>query len=267
MGLPSTLPAKNGFGNYMSPEMQRRYPGIQFSQFMGAEMLVKKYGLTRAQLDQFSLLSHQRAMAATKAGLFQQEIVPIEIEMPDGTKQMHVMDEGIRPDATLEGISSVKLLQEGGALTAASASQICDGASGVMVVSERGLKTLGVQPLARVHHMSLMGHDPVIMLEAPLPATMRALKKAGMTIDDIDLFEVNEAFAAVVLKWLRDTGADWGKTNVNGGAMALGHPIGATGSMLIGTVLDELERRDLTTGLVTMCTGGGMGTATIIERI
>jgi acetyl-CoA C-acetyltransferase len=267
MGLPSSLPAKNGFGNYMSPEMQRRYPGIQFSQFMGAEMLVKKYGLTRAQLDQFSLLSHQRAMAATKAGLFQQEIVPIEIEMPDGTKQMHVMDEGIRPDATLEGISSVKLLQEGGALTAASASQICDGASGVMVVSERGLKTLGVQPLARVHHMSLMGHDPVIMLEAPLPATMRALKKAGMSINDIDLFEVNEAFASVPVSWLQFTGADPDRLNVNGGAIALGHPLGGSGTKLMTTLLHALKQRNKRWGLQTMCEGGGMANVTIVERL
>jgi len=267
MGLPSTLPAKNGFGNYMSPEMQRRYPGIQFSQFMGAEMLVKKYGLTRAQLDQFSLLSHQRAMAATKAGLFQQEIVPIEIEMPDGTKQMHVMDEGIRPDATLEGISSVKLLQEGGALTAASASQICDGASGVMVVSERGLKTLGVQPLARVHHMSLMGHDPVIMLEAPLPATMRALKKAGMSINDIDLFEVNEAFASVPVSWLQYTGADPERLNVNGGAIALGHPLGGSGTKLMTTLIHALKQRNKRWGLQTMCEGGGMANVTIVERL
>ena len=267
MGLPSTLPAKNGFGSYMSPEMQRRYPGIQFSQFMGAEMLVKKYGLTRAQLDQFALLSHQRAMAATKAGLFQQEIVPIEIEMPDGTKQMHVMDEGIRPDATLEGISSVKLLQEGGALTAASASQICDGASGVMVVSERGLKTLGVQPLARVHHMSLMGHDPVIMLEAPLPATMRALKKAGMKIDDIDLFEVNEAFASVPMAWLKSTGADPARLNVNGGAIALGHPLGGSGTKLMTTLVHALQQRGKRYGLQTMCEGGGMANVTIVERL
>ena len=267
MGLPSTLPAKNGFGSYMSPEMQRRYPGIQFSQFMGAEMLVKKYGLTRAQLDQFALLSHQRAMAATKAGLFQQEIVPIEIEMPDGTKQMHVMDEGIRPDATLEGISSVKLLQEGGALTAASASQICDGASGVMVVSERGLKTLGVQPLARVHHMSLMGHDPVIMLEAPLPATMRALKKAGMSINDIDLFEVNEAFASVPVSWLQFTGADPDRLNVNGGAIALGHPLGGSGTKLMTTLLHALKQRNKRWGLQTMCEGGGMANVTIVERL
>ena len=267
MGLPSTLPAKNGFGSYMSPEMQRRYPGIQFSQFMGAEMLVKKYGLTRAQLDQFALLSHQRAMAATKAGLFQQEVVPIEIEMPDGTKQMHVMDEGIRPDATLEGISSVKLLQEGGALTAASASQICDGASGVMVVSERGLKTLGVQPLARVHHMSLMGHDPVIMLEAPLPATMRALKKAGMSINDIDLFEVNEAFASVPVSWLQFTGADPDRLNVNGGAIALGHPLGGSGTKLMTTLLHALKQRNKRWGLQTMCEGGGMANVTIVERL
>jgi acetyl-CoA C-acetyltransferase len=247
--------------------MEKRYPGIQFSQFMGAEMLVKKYGLNREQLDQFALLSHQRAMAATQSGAFKQEIVPIEIEMPDGTKQMHVMDEGIRPDATIEGIRSVKLLQEGGALTAASASQICDGASGVMVVNERGLKALGVQPLARVHHMSLMGHDPVIMLEAPLPATMRALKKAGMSINDIDLFEVNEAFASVPVSWLQFTGADPERLNVNGGAIALGHPLGGSGTKLMTTLIHALKQRNKRWGLQTMCEGGGMANVTIVERL
>ena len=267
MGLPATLPFRNGFGTYMSPEMQRRYPGIQFSQFMGAEMLVKKYGLNREQLDQFALLSHQRALAATQSGAFKQEIVPVEIEMPDGTKQMHVMDEGIRPDATIDGIRSVKLLQEGGALTAASASQICDGASGVMVVNERGLKALGVQPLARVHHMSLMGHDPVIMLEAPLPATMRALKKAGMSIGDIDLFEVNEAFASVPVSWLQFTGADPDRLNVNGGAIALGHPLGGSGTKLMTTLIHALKQRNKRWGLQTMCEGGGMANVTIVERL
>ena len=195
----------------------------------------------------------------------------VQILQAAGCEEFHtvnvLMDEGIRPDATLEGISSVKLLQEGGALTAASASQICDGASGVMVVSERGLKTLGVQPLARVHHMSLMGHDPVIMLEAPLPATMRALKKAGMSINDIDLFEVNEAFASVPVSWLQFTGADPDRLNVNGGAIALGHPLGGSGTKLMTTLLHALKQRNKRWGLQTMCEGGGMANVTIVERL
>jgi acetyl-CoA C-acetyltransferase len=167
----------------------------------------------------------------------------------------------------LEGIAGVKLLREGGRITAANASQICDGASGVMVVSERGLKQLGVAPLARIHHMSVLGGDPVIMLEAPLPATTRALAKAGMSIDDIDLFEVNEAFASVPLAWLKHTGADPERMNVNGGAIALGHPLGSSGTKLMTTLVNALRARGKRYGLQTMCEGGGMANVTIIERL
>ena len=273
MGMPSTLPAKNGLGFYVSPNMQARYPGVQFSQFIGAEMLVKKYGLTRDELDAFALQSHQRAIAATRGGAFTQEIVPVAVRMNDGTEtgELHTADEGIRYDASIESIASVKLLQEGGALTAASASQICDGSAGLMVVNERGLKALGVAPLARVHHMSVLGHDPVIMLEAPIPATERALKRAGMKIDDIDLFEVNEAFASVVLAWKAEMGLDDetfdAKVNVNGGAIALGHPLGASGTKLLATLVNELERTGGRYGLQTMCEGGGLANAAIIERL
>ena len=170
-------------------------------------------------------------------------------------------------DATLEGIAGVKLLREGGRITAASASQICDGASGVLVTNERGLKTLGVTPLARIHHMTVIGGDPVIMLEAPLPATHHALKKAGMTIDDIDLFEVNEAFASVPVAWLKDTGADPARLNVNGGAIALGHPLGASGTRLMTTLVHALHARGKRYGLQTMCEGGGQANVTIVERL
>jgi acetyl-CoA C-acetyltransferase len=156
---------------------------------------------------------------------------------------------------------------DGGRLTAASASQICDGASGVMVVNEKGLKSLGVKPMARIHHMTMIGHDPVIMLEAPLPATHRALKKAGMNIDEIDLFEVNEAFASVPTAWLKDTGADPAKLNVNGGAIALGHPLGGSGTKLMTTLLYALQQRNRRYGLQTMCEGGGMANVTIVERL
>ncbi len=205
IGMPISLPAKNNFGFYVSPAMQKRYPGVQFSQFTGAEMLVKKYGLSKDMLDEFAFHSHQNAIAASRSGAFTQEIVPVAVRMNDGTEtgEQHTVDEGIRFEASLEGMRGVKLLQEGGALTAASSSQICDGAAGLMVVNERGLKALGVQPLARIHHMSVLGADPVIMLEAPLPATHRALKRAGMSINDIDLFEVNEAFASVPVSWLQ----------------------------------------------------------------
>ena len=268
MGTPGILAAKAGLGSYMSPAMQKRYPNIQFSQFTGAEMISKKYGLDREALDRYALQSHQRAIAAAQSGQFDDEIVPVAMRLSDGSGEgMHVRDEGIRFDATMESIGSVKLLAEGGTITAASASQICDGAAGLMVVNERGLKTLGVKPLARIHHMSLLGHDPVIMLEAPVPATERALKKAGMKIDDIDLFEVNEAFAPVPLAWLKTLGADPSRLNVNGGAIALGHPLGGSGAKLMTTLVHALQKRGKRFGLQTMCEGGGMANVTIVERL
>jgi acetyl-CoA C-acetyltransferase len=268
MGTPGILAAKAGLGSYMSPAIQKRYPNIQFSQFTGAEMMSKKYGLNREALDRYALQSHHRAIAAAQTGQFDNEIVPVAVRLSDGSGEgMHVRDEGIRFDATFESISSVKLLAEGGTISAASASQICDGAAGLMVVNERGLKTLGVKPLARIHHMSLLGHDPVIMLEAPVPATERALKKAGMKIDDIDLFEVNEAFAPVPLAWLKTLGADPARLNVNGGAIALGHPLGGSGAKLMTTLVHALQKRGKRYGLQTMCEGGGLANVTIIERL
>jgi acetyl-CoA C-acetyltransferase len=269
MGLPSTLPLKNGMGFYVSPEMQKRYPNVQFSQFTGAEMIAQKYNLSKDQLDEYGFRSHQRAIAATKEGLFKDEIVPIEVRLADGTGsgEMHTVDEGIRFEASLEGIRGVKLIQEGGRLTAATASQICDGATGVLIVNEKGLKALGLQPLARIHHMTVIGHDPVIMLEAPIPATQQALKKAGMKIDDIDLFEVNEAFASVPMAWLQATGADPDRLNVNGGAIALGHPLGASGTKLMTTLVHALKQRNKRYGLQTMCEGGGLANVTIVERL
>ncbi|AAK22764.1 acetyl-CoA C-acetyltransferase [Caulobacter vibrioides] len=267
MGLSSALPYKNGFGTYKSPRMEERYPGIQFSQFAGAEMLAKKYDLSREQLDAFALASHQRAMAATKGGKFAAEIVPIKVTLPDGSVETHDADEGIRWDATMESIGGVKLLSEDGRLTAATSSQICDGAAGVMIVNERGLKALGVAPLARIHHMTVIGHDPVIMLEAPIPATQKALERAGMKIDDIDLYEVNEAFASVPTAWLQVTGGDPDKLNVNGGAIALGHPLGGSGAKLMTTLVHALKDRGARYGLQTMCEGGGLANVTIVERL
>ncbi|MEI2736907.1 MAG: acetyl-CoA C-acetyltransferase [Rhodoblastus sp.] len=266
MGLPAALPAKHGFGNYKSPNMEARYPGVQFSQFPGAEAVAKKYGLTRDELDLFGFESHQKAARATRAGEFDSEIVPVEVTV-EGEKQIHKVDEGIRFEATLEGIKGVKLLAEGGMITAATSSQICDGASGVMVVNEKGLKALGVKPLARIHHMYVMGHDPVIMLEAPVPATNKALERAGMKIDDIDLFEVNEAFAPIPLAWLKGTKADPARLNVNGGAIALGHPLGGSGTKLMTTLLYALQSRGKRYGLQTMCEGGGLANVTIVERL
>jgi len=269
MFSPSALPAKNGMGRYMSPLMQQRYPGVEFSQFTGAEQIARNYGLTKEQLDRYAFESHQRAIAATRAGHFTNEILPVAVRGADGAThaEPHTVDEGIRFDVSLEGIAGVKLIAEGGSVSAASASQIADGASGVMVVNERGLKALGVKPLARIHHMTMIGHDPVIMLEAPIPATHRALKKAGLTVGDIDLFEVNEAFAPVPLAWLQSTGADPARLNVHGGAIALGHPLGASGTKLMTTLVHALHTRGGRYGLQTMCEGGGMANVTIIERL
>ena len=267
MGLSAALPAQNGFGNPMSPAQQKRYPNIQFSQFMGAEMMAEKYGLTKDDLDTFGFASHQKAIAATQGGAFKTEILPIPIKDAEGADAVHATDEGIRHDVSLDGMRAVKLLREGGRITAATSSQICDGASGVMVVSEAGLKQLGVEPLARIHHLTVIGGDPVIMLETPLPATLLALKKAGMSIDDIDLYEVNEAFASVPVAWLQKTGADPDKLNVNGGAIALGHPLGASGTKLMTTLVHALRARGKKWGLQTMCEGGGLANVTIVEAL
>ena len=267
LGMSVMLPAQAGLGVPKSSRMEERYPNIQFSQFMGAEMVAKKYGLTKEQLDEFGYLSHQRAIAATQGGAFKNEILAIDGLDKEGNTVRHDSDEGIRFDVSLDGMRGVKLLQEGGSITAATSSQICDGASGVMVVSERALKEHGLTALARIHHLSVIGHDPVIMLEAPIPATERALKRAGMSIDDIDLFEVNEAFASVPVAFLQKLGADPERLNVNGGAIALGHPLGASGTKLMTTLLHALKARGKRYGLQTMCEGGGLANVTIVERL
>jgi len=263
----TVFPAQHGMGTYMSPAMSERYPGVEFSQFTGAEMMARKYDLSRDELDAYSFESHRKAIAATQAGSFDDEIVPVEVTLADGTTTAHAIDEGIRFDATLDAIRSVKLIHPEGRVTAASSSQICDGASAVLIANERGLETLGAQPLARIAHMSVLGHDPVIMLEAPIPATQRALAKSGLSADDVDVFEVNEAFAPVPLAWLRTTGADPAKLNVHGGAIALGHPLGSSGTKLMTTLLHALQRRGGRYGLQTMCEGGGLANVTIVERL
>jgi acetyl-CoA C-acetyltransferase len=262
MGSTSMLFKKEGLGTYKSPRLEEAYPGIMFSQFMGAEMLVKKHGFSREDLDRFALESHQKAIAASQAGAFANEIIGIEIDTPEGSS-----DEGIRTDATFESLSGVKLLQEGGSITAANASQICDGSSAVLIVSERALKEHGLTPRARIVNLTVTAGDPIIMLEEPLFATDRAFARSGMKIEDIDLYEVNEAFAPVPLAWLKHVGADRSKINVNGGAIALGHPLGASGTKLMATLLNALEARGGKYGLQTMCEGGGQANVTIIERV
>ncbi|KTT98436.1 acetyl-CoA C-acetyltransferase [Sphingomonas sanguinis] len=246
----------------VSPSIAERFGVKEFSQFAGAEMLARKHGFDRETLDRFALESHRRAAAATDAGAFANEIVPVLV---DG--EPHVRDEGIRYDATLESIGSVKLLQEGGMISAANASQICDGASGVLVVSERALKAHGLTPIARIVDMTVTAGDPIIMLEEPLFATDKALKKSGLSIGDIDLYEVNEAFAPVPLAWLKHVGGDPARLNVNGGAIALGHPLGASGTKLMATLVHALRARGKRYGLQTMCEGGGIANVTIIEAL
>ncbi len=248
-------------------KITERYPGVQFNQFTGAEMLVEKYELTSQELNEFALASHMKAKQAIEEGRFEREIVPIEIELEDGSLSMHTQDEGVRLDATIDAISGLQPMAEGGVLTAANASQICDGASAVMIANGETCKRLGLRPLARITAMSVIGSDPVIMLEGPIPATKKVLEKAGLSIGDIDLFEVNEAFGSVPLAWAKGVGADLARLNVNGGAQALGHPLGGTGAKLMTTLVHELHRSGKRYGLLAICEGGGTANGTIVERV
>ena len=244
--------------------IKERFGISGFSQFGGAEMIAKKWGFTRDMTDAFGLESQQRAQRATKAGAFEAELLPLNIQTPDGPA-VHTVDEGIRWDVSAEGMAGVKLLMEGGILTAATSSQVTDGASAVMIASAQAVKDHNLTPLARIVNMTVTGGDPVTMLEEPLFATDRALARAGMKIGDIDLYEVNEAFAPVPMAWLRHVGADPEKLNVNGGAIALGHPLGASGTKLMATLIYALKARGKKYGLQTMCEGGGMANVTILE--
>jgi acetyl-CoA C-acetyltransferase len=237
---------------------RKRYGTQEVSQFRGAEMIAEKWGISRDDMEQFALESHQRAVTAIDQGRFEREVLPYR----DVTN-----DEGPRRDTSLERMATLPPLTEGGRLTAAVSSQISDAAAALLIVSERGLAEHGLTPRARIHHLSVRGADPVYMLSAPIPATAYALERTGMSLDDIDLVEINEAFASVVLAWEKETGADLGKVNVNGGAIALGHPLGATGARLMTTLLHELERTGGRWGLQTMCEGGGQANVTILERL
>lgn len=248
-------------------KIAERYPGVQFNQFAGAEMLARKYELTTDELNAFALDSHVKARRAVEERRFEQEIVPINVELEDGSPAVHDQDEGIRMNATLDAIAGLQPLQEDGLLSAANASQICDGAAAVMIANGATCKRLGLKPLARIVAMSVIGSDPVIMLEGPIPATRKVLEKAGLTMQDIDLFEVNEAFGSVPLSWAKALGADLAKLNVNGGAQALGHPLGGTGAKLMTTLVHELHRSNKRYGLLAICEGGGTANGTIVERV
>lgn len=268
MGSAITLAKAGGIGaNPFSEAIQKRYGVDSFNQFVGAQMIADKYGFNREEHDRFALSSHQKAAAAIQSGAFAREILPLSVTNADGEPTTHDRDEGVRADATLESIGSVKLLAEGGTLSAATASQICDGASGVLVASEAAVKAHGLNPIARIVNLAVTAGDPVIMLEEPIPATRRVLQRAGLSLNDIDLFEVNEAFASIPMAWAKALDADPAKLNVHGGAIALGHPLGATGTKLMATLIHALRARGQRYGLQTMCEGGGIANATIVEAL
>lgn len=268
MGTPVILPMQAGIGTGpWSKAILDRYGVSEFSQFTGAEMIAERYGMSREELDTFALGSHRKAEAAIAADAFADEIVPLEVTDADGNRHLHTRDEGVRAGATIEGLAGLKTLKPDGVITAGNASQICDGASGALIVSERALKEHGLTPLARIDNLTVTAGDPVIMLMEPIPATRRALERAGRAIGDIDLYEVNEAFAPVPLAWLRELEADPERLNVNGGAIALGHPLGASGTKLMATLVHALKARGKRFGLQTMCEGGGIANVTIIESL
>jgi acetyl-CoA acyltransferase len=248
-------------GMAFSPQLLERYNLVP--QGISAEMIADKWEIPRSELDEIGLRSHQLAHKATEEGRFEREIVPFSVN-----GDTFVSDQGIRPDTSLEALSQLKpAFKEDGKITAGNSSQVSDGAAAVLLMTREKAKALGLTPRARIVDQTTVGVDPVIMLTGPIPATRRLLERNGMGIDDIDLIEINEAFASVVAAWRREVEPDWDRVNVNGGAIALGHPLGSTGARLITTLLHELERSDKELGLVTMCCGGGLGTGTIIQRI
>ncbi len=258
----SFLPGSQPFG----PKMLERYPGL-VPQGISAELIAEKWNISREDNDRFSVESHKRAATATAEGRFDREIVPIEIDGENGTETMRT-DEGIRPDSSMETLAKLKpAFKEDGVVTAANSSQITDGSAAMLVMSEEKAKELGLTPRARFHAFALAGVDPVMMLTGPIPATTKVLERAGMTLDQMDIIEINEAFAPVVLSWEKELHPDMSKVNPNGGAIAIGHPLGASGARLMATLLNELERTGGRWGLQTMCEGGGMANATIIERL
>jgi acetyl-CoA acyltransferase len=248
-------------GSPWPPAMLERYNLVP--QGISAEMIADKWEIPRSEMDELAVRSHQRAARATEEGRFERETIPFRVN-----GDTYVADQGIRPDSNLEALAALKpAFKPDGKVTAGNASQISDGAAAVLLMSADKARELGLTARARIVDQTTVGVDPVMMLTGPIPATRKLLERTGMTMADIDLFEVNEAFAPVVLAWQRELAPDMDRVNVNGGAMALGHPLGSTGARLLTTLLHELERSDSETGLVTMCCGGGLGTGTIIQRV
>jgi acetyl-CoA acyltransferase len=275
--VPMGATLQSGFGMPMGATMLSMYAeknlygkGGIVPQGISAEIIAEKWGLSREELDEFSAQSHQRAARATEEGRFENEIIPIEIRGADGegTGEMMTRDEGIRPDSSPESLANLKpAFDPNGVITAGNSSQITDGASAALIMERETAESLGLRPRARFHTFALAGVDPVIMLSAPIPATTAVLDKAGLKMDEIDVVEINEAFAPVVLAWAKEHNPDMDRVNPNGGAIAIGHPLGASGTRLLATLVNELERTGGRYGLQTMCEGGGMANATIIERL
>ena len=272
--MMSSIMDKNPFGE----RILQRYPKGLVNQGISAELIAAKWGLTREQLDELSARSHRLAHEATEAGRFQDEILPIKVTREDGSVDEVTTDEGIRPDTTVESLSNLRPAFRSDAMSerfpeinwvihAGNASQISDGAAALLIMEREKAEALGLEPMARFHTFALAGDDPIFMLTGVIPATRQALDRSGRSIDDIDVFEVNEAFAPVVLAWAEETGADLDRVNVNGGAIALGHPLGASGAKLMTTLVHAMEQRGARYGLQTMCEGGGMANATILERL
>jgi acetyl-CoA acetyltransferase family protein len=271
--VPMGITAEQGPGMPFGPRMMERYSQGLVPQGISAEMIAEKWGISRAELDELSLESHQRADRATAEGRFEGQIVPVEITRENGDTETVTRDEGIRPDTSLEKLANLQpAFKADGVVTAGNSSQISDGAAAVLIMSEEKANELGLKPKARFVNFSMVGVDPITMLTGPIPATEKVLDRAGLGIDDIDLFEVNEAFASVTVAWRMEHGGSdpkalWDRTNVNGGAIALGHPLGCSGARLLTTLVWELERTGGRYGLQTMCEGGGMANGTILERI
>jgi len=258
----SVIPGSFPFG----PLMTQRYPGL-VPQGISAEMIADKWEIPRSELDELGLRSHQLAARATEEGRFERETIPMAVRM-NGSEETVVADQGIRPDTSLEALSGLRpAFKEDGKVTAGNSSQISDGAAAVLLMTREKADEHGLKPRARILDQTTVGVDPVIMLTGPIPATRKLLERNSMTMGDIDLIEINEAFASVVAAWRRELEPDMDRVNVNGGAIALGHPLGSTGARLITTLLHELERSDKEVGLVTMCCGGGLGTGTLIQRV
>ncbi len=260
--------SSQGPGAPFGSQMLRRYDNRLVHQGISADLIAQKWELSRSELDEFSLESHRRAAQATAERRFKSQIVPVPVKNEDGSTSMFEQDEGIRSDTSLEKLASLKpAFKPDGLITAGNSSQISDGAAAVLIMERSTAERLGLKPRARFVSFSLAGDNPILMLTAPIPATFKVLERAGLTLEQMDLVEINEAFASVVLAWQRETGADWQRVNVNGGAVAVGHPLGASGARLTTVLLHELERRGGRYGLQTMCEGGGMANGTIIERI